>query len=80
MAGMECTCMLYNCVDHNYCKNLSLTSVMLSSQPTGDSKRRSLGDKPSSVTPNLKPKFLSVRKKPTAGSSTTALIFENRPR
>lgn len=60
--------------------NLSLTSVVFSSRPTGDIKRKSVGDKPSSVTPNLKPKFLSVRKKPTAGSSTTALIFENRPR
>lgn len=53
---------------------------MLSSQPTEDTKRRSFGDKPLSITPNLKPKFLSVRKKPTTGSSTTALIFENRPR
>lgn len=46
----------------------------------GDVKRKSFGDKPSVTAPNFKPKFPSLRKKPTTGSSTTALIFENRPR
>lgn len=64
-------------------KDVRESSKDLHNQPSsfdrGDSKRRSFGDRPLSITPNLKPKFLSVRKKPTAGSSTTALIFENRP-
>ena len=45
-----------------------------------DVKRKSFGDKPSVTAPNFKPRFPSLRKKPTTGSSTTALIFENRPR
>lgn len=50
-----------------------------SSFDRGDLKRSSFGDKPSSTTPTSKPKFLSIRRKVTTGSSTTALIFENRP-
>lgn len=59
---------------------LPLILVNFFSHLTGDFKRKSTGDKPSSTTQNSRPKFLSVRKKPAVGSSTTALIFENRPR
>lgn len=45
-----------------------------------DFKQKSVGDKPASSTPNTRPKFLSLKRKATTGSSTTALIFENRPR
>lgn len=53
--------------------------IQSSSFDRGDLKRRSFGDKPSSTGPTSKSKFLSIRKKVTTGSSTTALIFENRP-
>lgn len=53
--------------------------IQSSSFDRGDLKRRSFGDKPSSAGPTSKSKFLSIRKKVTTGSSTTALIFENRP-
>lgn len=46
----------------------------------GEDKQKSVGDKPASSTPNTRPKFLSLKRKATTGSSTTALIFENRPR
>ncbi|XP_074614633.1 TBC1 domain family member 14-like [Acropora palmata] len=45
-----------------------------------DFKQKSVGDKPASTPPNTRPKFLSLKRKATTGSSTTALIFENRPR
>lgn len=44
-----------------------------------DFKRKSTGDKPSMTPPISRSKFLSLKRKPTTGSSTTALIFENRP-